>query len=69
MVKHYTIYTAKSGDRYIQTTNEYLAKGLAFCGFTYKVFTKNNSVSYSFLYSEELLKALDTIHEIRNKNN
>ena len=50
MMKHYTIYTAKSGDRYIQTKSKYLAHALAYLGFRFMMF----NTSFSFKYSEEL---------------
>ena len=70
MKEQFTIYTAKNGERYIQTKNKYLAHGLAFCGFRFMVFKENetNIEVYSFNYSEELVEVLTTIIEFRRKN-
>ena len=69
MKKHFIIYTAKNGERYIQTSNKYLAHGLVFCGFEFKRFTKNESVTYSFQYSEEIINVIETISNLRHEIN
>ena len=66
--KHYHIYTAKNGERYIQTSNKYLAHGLAFCGFKFKAFKHKDIVCYSFEYSEALINTIENTIELRHSN-
>lgn len=66
-MKHYHVYTAKSGDKFVQTFNKYLAHAMVFCGYEYKMFKVKDSVCYSFLFSEELLNTIEHINNIREK--
>ena len=68
MKKHYHIYTAKSGDKFIQTSNKYLAHALVFCGYEFKELKMNDTICYSFKYSDELLNTIDNISLMRYNN-
>lgn len=68
MNKHYHIYTSKNGEKYVQTSNKYLAHGLAFCGFEFKAFKVKDIICYSFEYSEELINTVENTIELRHSN-
>ena len=68
MKKHYHIYTAKSGDKFIQTSNKYLAHALVFCGYEFKELRMKDCTCYSFKYSDELLNTVDNISLMRYNN-
>ena len=61
MMKHYTIYTARNGERYLQTKSKYLAHALAYLGFRFMMF----DTMFSFEYSEELEKTLNKLMELQ----
>ena len=50
MKEQFYIYTARNGEKYIQTKSKYLAHALAYLGFRFMMF----NTSFSFKYSEEL---------------
>ena len=68
MNKHYWIYTAKNGERYIQTSSKYLAHALSFMRFQFMTFDDVNSKIYSFQYSEELIQVIEYIVELRKSH-
>ena len=65
MKEQFIIYTARNGEKYIQTKNKYLAHGLAFCGFRFMVFRENENEIFSFCYSQDLIDAIENISNIR----
>lgn len=69
-MKHYNVFTAKNGNKYIQTKSKYLAHALCFCGYKFMVFKENDGETeiYSFQYSEELIQAFEHIIKVRNNN-
>lgn len=67
-MKHYHIYTASNGDKYIQTSNKYLAHALCFCGFTFKTLKVKDIICYSFQYSKELINAIENVTKLRHSN-
>lgn len=67
MKNQFTIYTAKNGEKYIQTKNKYLAHALAFYGFRFMVFKENETGFdiYSFRYSDELINIVEHMISVR----
>ena len=68
MKEHYWIFTAKNGERYIQTTSKYLAHALSFMRFQFMTFDTNNGKIYSFEYSDELIEVIEHILEVRKSH-
>lgn len=66
MNKHYWIYTAKNGERYVQTKNKYLAHALSFMRFQFMTFNSSEEKIYSFSYSDELIQIIEHMNSIRN---
>lgn len=66
-MKHYHIYIAKDGNRFIQTSNKYLAHALVFCGYEFKALKIKDITSYSFVYSDELLDTVERIISTRKE--
>ena len=69
-MKHYNVFAAKNGNKYIQTKSKYLAHALCFCGYKFMVFKENDGATeiYSFQYSEELIQVANNIIELKCKN-
>ena len=67
MKNQYWIYTAKNGEKYIQTKSKYLAHALSYCQFKFMVFKENDGATeiYSFAYSEGLIEVANNIIELR----
>ena len=61
MKEQFTVYTARNGERYIQTKSKYLAHALAFLGFRFMMFDK----MFSFKYTEQLEEALNKLMELQ----
>ena len=68
MKEQYWIFTAKNGERYIQTSNKYLAHSLSFCRFVFMTFDTDTNKIYSFEYSEELIGLIEHILELRESH-
>jgi len=59
-------------NKYYCVNNKTLATALNYVGFSYMRFNdkdNNNETSYSFENSEDFKEALDTLNELRRKNN
>lgn len=65
-MKHYHVYTAKNGEKYVQTSSKYLAHALNFCRFQFIMFDKDGNKIYSFQYSEELIELIEHMIELRH---
>jgi hypothetical protein len=55
--------------KYFKIENRTLATSLNYCGFSYIRIGDRENPIYSFIDSEEFREALDTLNELRKKNN
>ena len=68
MVEQFYIYTAKSGEKYIQTMNFRLADAVAYLtGARYYKLDRLNGQIFSFQYSDELMHIVDNLDSLRIK--
>ena len=66
MKEQFTIYTAKNGEKYIQTRNYRLADALAYItGARYYKLAIHNRDIYSFQYSDELMNIVNNLDSLR----
>lgn len=66
MKEQFIIYTARNGERYIQTKNFRLADAVAYItGTTYYKITVNGKLVLSFQYSDELMNVVNNLDNMR----
>ena len=66
MKKHFTIYTAKNGERYLQTTNHRIANTVHnITGIVYYKLGINGELIFSFQYSNELMNAIEVMDSLK----
>jgi hypothetical protein len=66
MKEQFTVYVAKSGERYIQTKNFRLADALAYLtGARYYKLDRPSGQIFSFQYSNELMDIVNNLDSFR----
>lgn len=68
MKEQFYIYTARSGEKYIQTMNFRLADAVAYLtGARYYKLDRPNGQIFSFQFSEELMEVVDNLDSLKIK--
>ena len=68
MRNQFYIYTARSGEKYIQTMNFRLADAVAYLtGARYYKLDRPNGQIFSFQFSEELIEVVDNLDSLKIK--
>ena len=68
MKEQFNIYTARNGEKYIQTRNYRLADAVAYLtGARYYKLDRLNGQIFSFQYSDELMHIVDNLDSLRIK--
>ncbi|WVR22079.1 MAG: hypothetical protein [Malazfec virus 1] len=66
MKNDFNVYTARNGNKYIQTTNSYLAHGVRYLtGVQFYKIQIEGSTIHSFIYTEELLNLFNTLQAMK----
>ena len=68
MNEQFRVYTARNGEKYIQTMNYRLADAVAYLtGARYYKLDRPNGQIFSFQYSDELMHIVDNLDSLRIK--
>lgn len=66
MKEQFHVYTARNGEKYIQTRNYRLADAIAYItGAKYYKLDRPNGQIFSFQYSEELMNIVNNLDSLR----